>query len=130
MPRIDHVALWAKNLEDICAFYRDAFDAQVGPIYENPNKGFTSRFLTFESGARVEVMSSTSLALASKGPGAQALGLVHLAVSLGSEAAVDRLTETLRAKGVPVLDGPRRTGDGYYESVVLDPEGNRIEITA
>ncbi|MBN8494960.1 MAG: VOC family protein, partial [Burkholderiales bacterium] len=54
----------------------------------------------------------------------------HLAIALGSEAAVDALTAQLRAAGHPVLDGPRRTGDGYYESVVLDPEGNRLELTA
>jgi lactoylglutathione lyase len=58
------------------------------------------------------------------------MGLTHLAISLGSEAAVDELTARLQSDGVTVLDGPRRTGDGYYESVVLDPEGNRIEITA
>jgi lactoylglutathione lyase len=58
------------------------------------------------------------------------MGLTHLAISLGSETAVDELTKKLRSEGVTVLDGPRRTGDGYYESVVLDPEGNRIEITA
>jgi lactoylglutathione lyase len=75
-------------------------------------------------------MSSSKLNLPSKEPGAQSIGLVHVAISLGSQAAVDELTKALRAKGVPVLDGPRKTGDGYYESVVLDPEGNRVEITA
>jgi lactoylglutathione lyase len=61
--------------------------------------------------------------------GGEHLGLAHMAISLGNEAAVDALTAHLKDSGVPVLDGPRRTGDGYYESVVLDPEGNRVELT-
>ena len=75
-------------------------------------------------------MTSTRLSPARHAPGAERMGLTHLAISLGSERAVDELTARLRSEGIAVLDGPRRTGDGYYESVVLDPEGNRIEITA
>jgi lactoylglutathione lyase len=62
--------------------------------------------------------------------GVQRMGLTHLAISVGSEQRVDELTLRIKAQGYPVLDGPRRTGDGYYESVVIDPDGNRIEITA
>lgn len=130
MPHIHHAALWATDLEVVCAFYRDAFGAEIGPLYENPVKGFRSRFLTFAAGARLEVMSSSILPLAGRERGAQSIGLAHLAISVGSEAEVDALTSGLAARGVTVLDGPRRTGDGYYESVVLDPEGNRVEITA
>ena len=79
---------------------------------------------------RTPVMTSSTLAPVGHEPGAQRMGLTHLAIALGSEAAVDALTARLQAAGTPVLDGPRRTGDGYYESVVLDPEGNRIELTA
>jgi lactoylglutathione lyase len=129
MPCIDHIALWAENLDALCTFYQRAFSATIGPRYENPGKGFASRFLSFETGARIEVMTTTSLNPVHHEPGAQRMGLTHLAISVGSEAAVDALTEAVRAMGQPVLDGPRRTGDGYYESVVLDPEGNRIEIT-
>lgn len=129
-PRIDHVALWVRDLDAVCAFYAVHFGAQVGTLYENPAKGFRSRFLTFGSGARIEAMATTQFAPLAREPGAQAMGWTHLAIALGSEQAVDELTERLKSGGVPVLDGPRRTGDGYYESVVLDPEGNRIELTA
>lgn len=128
--RIEHVALWVRDLDGLCAFYARHFGAQVGPAYENAANGFRSRFLSFADGARLEVMTTTQLSPVAIAPGAQRMGLTHLALSLGSEQAVDALTADLQAEGVPVLDGPRRTGDGYYESVVLDPEGNRIEITA
>jgi lactoylglutathione lyase len=130
MPRIDHVALWVRDLEAMCGFYASTFAATVGPLYRNVAKGFASRFLRFDDGSRLELMTTTAFEPAGAEAGAQRLGLTHLAIALGSEAAVDALTSRLRAAGVPVLDGPRRTGDGYYESVVLDPEGNRIELTA
>lgn len=130
MPRIEHVALWVDDLDALSAFYAGAFGAQVGARYVNAAKGFESCFLTFESGARIELMSTSRLSPTRHAPGVERMGLTHLAISLGSEAAVNAITERLRTEGVTVLDGPRRTGDGYYESVVLDPEGNRIEITA
>lgn len=130
MPRIEHAAMWVHDLDRMCGFYAAAFGARIGPLYQNTAKGFASRFLSFEDGARLELMTTTRLSPAETEAGAQRMGLTHLAVSLGSEAAVDELTARLRADGVPVLEGPRRTGDGYYESVVLDPEGNRIELTA
>jgi lactoylglutathione lyase len=130
MPRLEHVALWVADLDAMCAFYAQAFGAVAGPLYENPAKGFASRFLAFGSGGRIELMTTRTLHPLPHEPGAHRMGLAHLAIALGSEAAVDELTARLRAAGTPVLDGPRRTGDGYYESVVLDPEGNRIEITS
>ena len=130
MSRIEHVALWVRDLDGICAFYAVYFGAKVGSRYENPATGFASRFLTFDSGARIEVMTTTSLSPVELEHGAHRMGLTHLALVVGSESEVDRLTNRLRADGFSVLDGPRRTGDGYYESVVLDPDGNRIEITA
>ena len=130
MPVLEHAALWVDDLDAQCAFYAQHFGAQVGPLYTNPAKGFRSRFLAFEGGARLELMATSTLAPVRHDPGAQRMGLTHLAISLGSEAAVDALTSRLRLSGVSVLDGPRRTGDGYYESVVLDPEGNRPELTA
>ena len=127
--RIEHVALWARDVDALCTFYQRTFGAQVGAPYENPTKGFRSRFLQFGTGTRIEVMSTSALSPVELAPGAQRMGLTHLAISLGSESAVDGITEQLRAQGLAVLDGPRRTGDGYYESVVLDPEGNRLELT-
>jgi lactoylglutathione lyase len=130
MPRLEHVALWVHDLDRVCAFYSTHLGAAIGPLYRNARKGFASRFLAFDGGARVELMTTTTLALAPLEPGAQRMGLTHIAIALGSESAVDELTQRLRAAGIAVLDGPRRTGDGCYESVVLDPEGNRIELTA
>ncbi|MBT3067510.1 VOC family protein [Rhodoferax sp. U11-2br] len=128
--KIDHIALWTNNLERCKQFYVSYFGATAGSGYTNPKKGFTSCFLSFIDGARIEVMTTTTLDPVVIEPGAQRMGLTHFAVSLGSEQLVNALTQRLKNDGYPVLDGPRRTGDGYYESVVLDPDGNRIEITA
>jgi len=128
--RIEHVAIWTADLARCKHFYVSYFGATAGPAYVNPAKGFESCFLSFKDGARLEAMTTTSLALAELPPGAQRLGLTHLAISVGSERLVDELTHRLRNDGIAVVDGPRRTGDGYYESVVIDPDGNRIEICA
>jgi lactoylglutathione lyase len=128
MPRIAHVALWVESLEPLCRFYAEHFDAAVGELYENPSKGFTSRFVTFESGARLELMTTTR-ALTTPPTEPCVIGLAHFALSLGSKEQVDAKTRRLKEAGFRVVDGPRTTGDGYYESVVLDPEGNRLELT-
>ena len=127
--RIEHVAIWTRDLERLREFYERWFGARAGERYENVANGFASYFLELGDGARLELMAMASIPDSRDDPIAQATGLVHVAVSLGSEAAVDDLTARLAADGVPVLDGPRHTGDGYYESVVLDPDGNRIELT-
>lgn len=129
MPHIAHVALWTRDLEELAAFYAEALDARVGERYEHPAHGFASRFLTFDGGPSLELMQTSQLDLVAAPPGAQRQGITHLAFALGSPEAVDALTARLAAQGRPVLDGPRRTGDGYYESTVLDPEGNRLELT-
>jgi lactoylglutathione lyase len=128
--RLDHIALWTTDLDRCQRFYETYFGARPGPRYVNAGKGFESCFLSFTDGARIEIMSTRTLDLAVGAPGAERLGLAHFAVSVGSHGLVDDLTRRLRADGFVVVDGPRRTGDGYYESVVLDPDGNRIEITA
>ena len=126
MPRIEHAALWTPDLEGARTFYEMYFDATAGEKYVNPDKDFSSYFLTFDDGARLELMHTPDLAPTAAPP---TVGYAHVAIALGSEAAVDRLTARLQADGYPVLDGPRRTGDGYYESVVEDPDGNRVELT-
>lgn len=127
--RIDHIGLWASDLEAVRAFYETYFGAVAGPGYTNPTKGFESYFLTFPGGeVRFEVMRVAGLG--AKPSGGATVGYAHLAIAVGTQEAVDALAARLRTDGFDVVDGPRRTGDGYYECVVLDPEGNRVEITA
>jgi lactoylglutathione lyase len=130
MMRIDHIALWTSDIERCKHFYVTYFQATAGPRYTNATKGFESCFLSFTSGSRIEVMRTSSLNPVALPPGAQRMGLAHFAVATGSERKVDELSQRLMSDGYQVLDGPRRTGDGYYECVVLDPDGNRVEITA
>ena len=130
MIRLEHVAVWTCDIERLAAFYCNYFDGCAGEKYANCAKGFESRFVSFGAGARLEIMRTTSLHPLVSAPGAQRMGLTHLALSVGSVERVNELTGRIRADGYQVLDGPRRTGDGYYESVVLDPDGNRVEITA
>jgi lactoylglutathione lyase len=128
--RIEHVALWTDDLDRAANFYQTYFGATIGDKYVNAAKGFESRFVSFGEGARIEIMRTTTLAPVKIEAGAQRMGLTHFAIALGSERAVDEITRRLASDGFAVLDGPRRTGDGYYESVVLDPDGNRIELAA
>lgn len=125
---IEHVAVWTRDLERLRDFYIRFFQAEAGPRYANPRTGFQSYFLSFAQGARLELMQMPGIPESANDPLAQFTGLVHLAFSAGSEAEVERLTEALRAAGCAVVSEPRRTGDGYYESVILDPDGNRVEI--
>ena len=127
--RIEHIALWTTDLERCLRFYVTYFGAVAGSRYENLAKGYESYFLSFSSGARLELMKTTKLSPLISEAGTQRMGLTHLAISVGSEQLVDDLTQRLRTDGFPILDGPRHTGDGYYESVTLDPDGNRVEIT-
>ena len=108
------------------AFYCEVLGGVGGELYENPATGFQSYFVSFGPGARLELMSSPGLR---PSPADVAPGYAHVAFALGSRAAVDTVVAGLRRRGVPVASGPRVTGDGYYEAVVLDPEGNRIELT-
>jgi lactoylglutathione lyase len=126
---LEHVAIWTKDLERLKGFYEQYFDAQSNEKYINPNKGFESYFLHFDSGARLELMSMPSIPETKDNALEQFTGIIHLAFSAGSEQNVDQLTLRLKRDGYSVVDGPRHTGDGCYESVALDPDGNRIEIT-
>ena len=123
--RIDHIALCVRDLEAMRDFYAEHFGATAGKLYHNPRTGLRTYFLSFDGGARVELMQKPGAL-----PGNSELreGWAHLSFSLGSREAVDATTERLRAAGCAVESGPRVTGDGYYESCVLDPEGNRVEL--
>ena len=148
--KIEHVAIWVKDIDNVCEFYRKYFGGVVQPLYHNPAKQFTSRFITFDDGARLEIMHRPDINVGTLtesksnilGFGnvhtsvAAALTLrmfhveqFHLAFSVGSKEEVDCLTQQMSDDGITIVGQPRTTGDGYYESVVLDPEGNRIEIT-
>lgn len=162
--KIEHIAIWAQDINKVCEFYRKYFGGTVHPIYHNPVKQFTSRFVTFDDGARLEVMNrpdidgdaetvgtlteSKSNMLMLGHAGVQAprrdtrnpmfhvehskspnIGFAHISFSVGSKEEVDRLTQKMSEDGIAIAGEPRTTGDGYYESVVLDPEGNRVEIT-
>ena len=125
--KIEHLALWTIRLEPMRDFYLDHFNCSVSAKYVNPASGFNSYFLTFSAGGtRLELMCKPGLATADSAP---CTGYTHFAISLGSEKRVRELTETLRRKGVAVKSEPRRTGDGYYESAITDPDGNLIELT-
>ena len=124
---LEHAALYVKDLEGAKDFFVRYFSALPGEKYHNPRTAFTSYFLSFGTGARLELMTRPDLLDREKPPAVS--GYAHLAFSLGSRTAVDALTERLKADGYAVLSGPRITGDGYYESCILDREGNQIELT-
>ena len=127
---IEHVAIWCRDIESVKLFYERYFGACSKAKYTNDKKQFQSYFLSFASGARLELMQRPDLkTVEGKTVAQEFIGYAHLALAVGSEAAVNALTKRLVNDGHRRVDGPRRTGDGCYESVVLDPEGNRIEIT-
>ena len=123
--RVHHVGLWVADLERMCRFYVDALGGTSGPRYENPRTGFRSSFVGFAE-CQLELMWQPGRD-GSRGHDT-ALGYAHVALSAGSRAGVDERVAQLRALGVRVVGEPRVTGDGYYEAVIEDPEGNRIEI--
>jgi lactoylglutathione lyase len=127
--KIEHLALWTKDLERMKLFYEKYFQAIAGEKYHNPKKNFESYFLQFEEGSRLELMHKPEIHPSGKDAHQEFTGLVHFAMAVGSKENVNSLTEQLRNDGFTVIGEPRTTGDGYYESVILDPEGNRIEIT-
>ncbi len=125
--KITHVALYTNDLTRIRAFYETYFGGVAGALYHNPKTGLQTYFLSFADGVRLELMTRPQLKLAADG---MHIGWAHLAFQAGSCAEVDALTARLQADGYPVVSGPRVIGDGYYESCILDPDGNTVEITA
>ena len=128
--KIEHLAIWTRKLERLRAFYEAYFQARPGEKYINHQKQFESYFLEFDSGARLEIMYIPQMSDSENVVNQVFTGIAHFAFSTGSENRVDLLTHRLKEDGYIIADGPRRTGDGYYESVVFDPDGNRVEITA
>jgi lactoylglutathione lyase len=127
--KIEHLAIWARDLERLKNFYQAYFGAVAGEKYVNPKKQFESYFLSFASGPRLEIMKRPDIGAHGNDTHVEFLGLIHFAISVGSKEEVDSLTKKLGDDGFEIVGAPRTTGDGYYESVVMDPEGNRIEIT-
>ena len=128
--RIEHVALWTKDLERMKDFYVEFFQGKTNEKYVNPKTDFESYFIAFDSGARLEIMQKASIPENRNDVDEQYTGFIHVAISTASRGNVDELTNRLRGEGYRVVSEPRTTGAGYYESCVLDPDGNRIEITA
>ena len=126
--RIDHVALFCKDLERMRQFFLDYFEAVSNEQYHNPRTGLRTYILTFPgSGSRLELMQRPDIIVAD--PSKPNIGFIHVSFAVGRKEAVDAKTIELRDAGYQVTSGPRTTGDGYYESCILGPEGIQIEIT-
>ncbi|NLK98668.1 MAG: glyoxalase [Epulopiscium sp.] len=125
--RIEHVAMYVNNLEKTKDFFISYFNAKANDGYHNKNTNFKSYFLTFDNGARLEIMNRPNMEDIDKT--LFRTGFIHIAFSVGSIEKVNELTERLRKDGYKVMSGPRITGDGYYESCIIGIEGNQIEIT-
>lgn len=125
--KLEHVALYVSDLEKAKSFFMRYFNATSNDIYHNQRTGLKTYFLSFDDGARLEIMQRPEVVAAPYQPFRQ--GYIHIAFSVGSKDCVDSLTHRLEADGYKVLSGPRTTGDGYYESCVLGVENCLIEIT-
>lgn len=128
--KIEHVAIWTYQLEELKEFYCTWFAGVANEKYHNNKTGFQSYFLKFKSGSRLELMQMEGITDKSKATSeSQHLGLIHLAFGVDTMAEVDRLAIRMEQAGFSILRGPRKTGDGYYEFETLDPDNNRLEIT-
>ena len=127
--KIDHLSIWVDDLERMKDFYTHYFNASANDKYTNTAKQFTSYFISFpQGGPRLELMNRPNVLQAENERG-NVKGLTHFAFSVGAKEVVDAMTEKFRRDGYTIFSEPRTTGDGYYESVILDPEGNHLEIT-
>lgn len=124
--KVEHIALYVQDLEKSSEFFEKYFGGIKNQLYYNPKTGLRTYFIHFNGGARLELMN---LPQCIQNNAALTYGYAHIAFSLGSRAAVDRLTADLANDGYELNNLPRITGDGYYESSVFDSEGNLIEIT-
>ena len=125
--RIEHIAMYVTDLETEEEFFETYFGAKAGEKYVHEEIGFSSYFLTFQDGARLELMHNIEMDDGKKS--GKRTGFIHIAFAVGERGNVNDITERIKSAGYAVISGPRTTGDGYYESCVLDPEGNQVEIT-
>lgn len=125
--KIEHIALYVNDLEKARDFFVKYLDGTSNNGYHNPKTDFRSYFISFEDGARLELMNKPDMADDEKK--LNRTGYAHIAFSVGSKEKVDSLTVTLKSDGYEVVSGPRTTGDGYYESCIVVIEGNQIEVT-
>ncbi len=124
--KIDHVAVYVKDLEGVKAFFENYFGAKSNQLYYNLKTGLRTYILSFAEGARLELMNRPDVDVEVP---LQRLGYIHLSISLGSKESVDAMTHRLQEDGYEILSGPRTTGDGYYETSFFGPENLQIEIT-
>ena len=128
--RIEHVAIYVQDLENAKRFFVEQLGGKTGDLYHNAKTGFRSYFISFDGGARLEIMSKPGVGGSLSADSLhESLGYAHVAFSVGSKEKVDAVTAALKAAGYDVLSGPRTTGDGYYECCVAAIEGIRVEIT-
>ena len=126
--KLEHVAIWTHRLENLKDFYVRYFNATSNEKYVSEN-GFESYFMSFDTGARLELMKMQCIPQGDNADGFQSTGLIHIAFSVDAPNDLDQLYSRLKEDGNPIVGEPRITGDGYYEACVLDPDGNRVEIT-
>ncbi len=124
---IDHIAIFTNDLDKLKDFYLEFFNCRVSDRYDNTRKQFSSYFLSFKDGARIEIMKRSDI---KDTINKEKIGLAHFAISVGTMAQVDNLTKKLEKAGIKVDSYPWTIGDGYYESVILDPDDNKIELIA
>ena len=125
--KIEHIAMYVNDIEKVRDFFVKYFDGKSNDGYHNPQTDFRSYFISFDTGARLEIMNKPDLVDEEKS--LNRTGFIHVAFSVGSKERVNELTQQLQNDGYPIVSGPRTTGDGYYESCVVAVEGNQIEIT-
>ena len=127
--KLEHIAIWTDNIELLRNYYVSFFEGQSNEMYINPKTQFQSYFISFESAARLEIMSMPNIPENTNDTiNAQHKGIIHIAFSVATKQEVDAKAALLQANGFELLNGPRVTGDGYYEFVTLDPDKNRLEV--
>ena len=127
---LEHVAIWTSDLERLKDYYCKYFDGISNNKYRNNSTGFESYFLSFNSGARLEIMNMPGIpSNLNDTIKSQHEGIIHLAFGVDSMQEVEEKAKELSLAGFQILKGPRKTGDGYYEFETLDPDNNRIEVT-